>query len=100
MQPTPAPTPQAQPAPSMMPQSSGGGGNKMVLWLIVGVVVVILIVGGIYFFMSSQQKSPSQTAQGTAIPTKQENLENDLNAVNVSDVDSDFSSVDQDLKNL
>lgn len=74
-------------------------GNKMV-WLILAVVVVLLVIGGVYYYVNSNKpvaptgEIPAQTTQ------VEENLEDNLNAIEVEDVDKDFSDVDKDLKNL
>lgn len=92
-------TPQSQPDPvvTQIPPA-GGEDNKMMLWAVVGLVLVILVVGGVYFYLNSQQK-PSPTPSSDT-PQTQENLENDLNAIKVEDMEKDFSSVDQDLQSL
>lgn len=98
------PTAQAKTAPDPMLNQPADpkpeGGNKMVLWLIIGLVVIILIVGGIYFYMSKQQSVSNPSATPAPASQSQENLENDINSVDVSAVEGDFSPVDQDLKNL
>ena len=74
--------------PNMAQASSGG--NKMMLWLIVA-VVVLLIIGGVYYYLnSSKPEAPAEPspAQTTKV---QEDLEDDLNAVNVDNGENDFS---------
>lgn len=84
--------------PNIKAASSGGDNNKMV-WTVVA-VVVILIIGGIYFFMNSQ-KSSAPTGQTSTQTTKvQENLDDDLNAIEIGDLDKEFSDVDKDLETL
>lgn len=98
--PQPAPV---QPVQPPGPQPVEEGSKKMGVWLIGGVVLILLIVGGIYLYMSRQQAKQSlQTETPPATTTApQDNLENDLDAVNVeSPVDSEFTSVDQDLQSL
>lgn len=95
-----APNPQVmQPAPGGIEQSAKSNESKMMMWLIGGLVVIILVVGGIYFYLSSQQKAQTQPSP-TPAPKVQENLENDLNALNVGDLDQEFSEVDKDLQGL
>lgn len=101
--PQPAPVQPVQPAQPAAPQPVEEGSKKMGVWLIGGVVLILLIVGGIYLYMSRQQAKQSlQTETPPAATTApQDNLENDLESVNVeSPVDSEFTSVDQDLQNL
>lgn len=80
-----------------------GDSNKMILWFVIGLIGVILIVGGIYVFLSKGQPAakPQTTASKVPSPAPEANLENDLNSINVnSGIDSDFTSVDQDLESL
>lgn len=95
--PQPVTTP---PPPPVQPVEEGS--KKMTVWLIGGVVLILLIVGGIYLYMSRQQAStPQAPTQPQATAAPQDNLESDLDSVNVeSSVDSEFTSVDQDLQNL
>lgn len=99
---TPAaiPNPQVmQPAPGGIEQGPRSNESKMMLWLIGGLVVIIIVVGGIYFYLTGQQKK-SQPKGVSPTPQVQENLENELNAINVEDIEQEFSSVDQDLETL
>ena len=101
---TQAATPQPQENPTAVSTPAPESDNKMVWWLAGGLVVIILVVGGIYWYLSKQQSAvvPSQTGSSqTPVPQVQENLENDINAVDAeAPVESDFSSVDQDLQSL
>ena len=96
------PTPQL-PVPNTPPISDSSS-KKLILWLVIGLVIIIVLVGGIYLFLSRQQESalkPQVTTLQTSVPTPQENLENDLSSIDVdAGIDSDFSSLDQDLKQL
>lgn len=87
-------TPTTTPPPELnvMPKSK-------TMWLIVGLVVIILLIAGIYLYQSRQQKV-SQPLKTTPPATTVDNLESDLNSINVGDVDSEFTSVDQDLQGL
>lgn len=97
--------PQSTP-PVISPQ--GGESKKMVIWLLGGLIIVALLVGGIYYYLSNQQSAvpvATITQQPTAqTPTPPDNspdaLDKDLNAVNVANTDSDFTSLDQDLQSL
>lgn len=94
----------SQPTPNVVqppppPAKESGDSNKTMVWFVGGLVLVILVVGVIYLFLSSQQKS--QTAP-TPSPKAavEENLEQDLNAVNIEDIEDEFTTVDQDLQSL
>ena len=89
-----------QPAAGGIEQSSKSNESKMMLWLIGGLVAIILIVGGIYFYLSSQQKLEQTQPTPTQTPKVQENLENELNALDVGDLDQQFQEVDKDLQSL
>lgn len=69
------------------------------MWLIVGLVVVILLIVGIYLLQSRQKASQSVKVSPSPVAAK-DNLEQDLNSLNVGDVESEFSTVDQDLQSL
>lgn len=91
--------------PPVPPPSNGEGGSKMVFWLIGGVVAIVLIVGGIYLYLSNQQASqPEEVTQVQATPiptaTPEPTIEEDLDAIDVSEVDDQFQDVDNDLQNL
>ena len=75
------------------------GDKKTMVWFVGGLVLVILVVGVIYLFLNSQQKS--QTAP-TPSPKAavEENLEQGLDAVNIEDVEGEFTTVDSDLQKL
>lgn len=80
-------------------QPASGNNNKMILWLVGGLAVVILVFGGIYFYLNSQKK-PQIKPTPTPTPKVQENLESELNSVEVNNLDTEFTTVDQDLENL
>lgn len=83
------------PAPVKGPSDN----NKMMMWFIGGLVLVILIVGGIYLYLNNQQqKTPTLSPSPKA--AAEENLEKDLDAVNVEDIEGEFKTLDQDLQNL
>jgi len=95
--PNPIPSPTPNVAPDQPPQSS----SKMV-WLIGGLVIILIIVAGVYLF-AQRQKSQNNSAsvpQATLKPVVSENLDQELNAIDVQASDSDFTSIDQDLKTL
>lgn len=94
------PTPITQPTPIVVPPTEPEDGNKMVLWLILGLVVIALVVGGVYIYFSRQQPAETVGTQQSPAPAAEENLENDLNAIDVGNIDQDFSAIDQDLQNL
>lgn len=106
-QPPAANTPPSQapaaPQTPIAPEPPSGDSNKMVLWLVIGLVIVVVLVGGIYFFLSKQQASTTETTtvQTTLTsPDTMDALEKDLNALNIEDAESDFTSIDQDLEQL
>lgn len=76
-------------------------GNKMILWFITGLVITVAIVGGIYFLLSREQNNNTSTKEEVAVqtplPTPQENLEDDLKAIDIDSNAGDFETVDQDL---
>lgn len=90
--------PQSDPTPIINPSPEGG--NKMVFWLVGGVVAILLVVGGIYYFLSKQQATipASQTTSSTS--EAQKSLESELDAIDVGDLDEEFSEVDKDLQSL
>lgn len=91
---------QPQTAPSL---PSDKGGHKMVLWLIGGLILIILIVGGMYIFLGKNTKEGAKTPVATTQPvTKKldDVSETEVEAVGVGDLESEFTSVDQDLKSL
>lgn len=91
----------AQPAPPQAPIKTAPASKKMILWLILGIAVIVLAAGGIYLYLSRQQTAKNLRTAVTQTPAPvQENLEDELNAVDVENLDQDFSSVDQDLKQL
>lgn len=97
--PTPPP-PQPAPAPTSPPVEEGN--SKMVLWLIGGLIVVIIVVGGIYWYLSSQaaKQALQQVKTPTPVTKEETSLESDLDAVQVGDIDSEFTEVDKDLESL
>lgn len=92
----PASTQRGEPAAT---QPASGNNNKMILWLVGGLAVIILVFGLIYFYLNSQKK-PQIKPTPTPSPQVQENLESELNSVEVNNLDTEFSTVDQDLENL
>lgn len=89
--------------PSQAPQVAAvpSGGGKTVLWIILGLVLTILIAGAAYWYLNGQQNKPAQT---TVIPTpntrSNSNLQGDLDAIEIPEVDSNFPEVDKDLGSL
>ncbi len=105
--PVPQPPPQQPPAQAPVAAPPAGDSKKMVLWLVAGFIVVIALVAGIYFLMSNRQQAATEeqptaiTQIQTPMPAVEGNLEDDLNSVNTeTTLDSEFSSVDQDLQQL
>lgn len=85
-------------SPNIAETPPAGEGNKMI-WVIVA-VIVILIIGGLYFYISSQQNGTPVEQTPTQTTKVQENLDSDLDDINVSSGEDDFSSVDADLQSL
>lgn len=90
------------PAPEAVNTPSRGGNMK--LWIIVGLVTLLLILGGIYFYLSSQKEVvetvPQTTTQASPTPISIKALESDANSIEIETTDSDFATVDAELKNL
>lgn len=102
--PTPPNVPPQTIIPSVDPQEKQTS-SKLILWLLGGIVIIFVVIGGIYWYLNSkqQQQTISQQPVAQVTPKPQETLDaldKDLSAVEASNLDSDFSSVDQDLKNL
>ena len=97
--------PVVTPTPSSTPNSGGGGSNTR-LWIILGLAVVILILGGAYWYFSTGQRQsekslqPEITAQTKPSTTSVDILEKEANSIDIQPVDSEFTSVDADLKTL
>lgn len=97
-------TPVAKIPEAPVPQA--GESNKIIMWFVMGLVVIVILVGGAYLFLSKQQ--PTVTNQTPLQPVVQapkpqetvDALDKDLSDLNVANSDSDFSLVDQDLKQL
>ena len=74
--------------------------NKIILFVVTILVVIILAVGGYYFYMNSQATEQgakeTQLPQATVSPTE----EDELNAINIEEIDKEFTQVDQDIQSL
>jgi flagellar basal body-associated protein FliL len=74
--------------------------NKIIIFVVIALVLTILAVGGYYLYMNSQATEQgakeSQLPQATVSPTE----EDQLNAINIEEVDKEFTQVDQDLQKL
>lgn len=103
MQPNPVAYPQNTPPQTPPPTPSAEGGSKMALWLIGGLILVILLIGGIYLLFSKNAQKTEKSPATTAPPVSKQLddvSETEVEAVGVGDLESEFSSVDQDLKSL
>lgn len=81
------------------PPAKVGDNKKTMMWFVGGLVLVILVVGVIYLLSSQQQKSQTVPTPSPKAAVE-ENLEQDLNAVNIEDVKGEFTTVDSDLQKL
>lgn len=93
-------TPQSAPSVAQPPVEKEG--THMVMLFIVGLVVIVIVVSGIYWYLGKQQTSSEQVPQASNQPaTTSENLNKDLDLIDAQASDSsDFTSVDQDIKDL
>lgn len=92
-----ATVPQPEPVVMQVPPTPAPSKGKT-MWLIIGLVIVLLVIAGIYLLQSRQKVSQSSKASPSPIVT--DSMERDLNSVDVGDLESEFSVVDQDLQNL
>lgn len=90
-------TPQSEPVVMQVSPTPPPSKGKT-MWLIVGLVIVLLVIAGIYLLQSRQKAG--QSLKASPSPEVTDNLEQDLNSVNISDLDSEFTTVDQDLQSL
>lgn len=95
-------TPQPVVSTPSAPPPQTEGGNKMALWLIGGLIVVIAVVGLIYWYLSRGASKQENQPVKTPPPVSREepDLEEDLNAIEVGDVETELSDVDKDLESL
>lgn len=77
-------------------------GSKMVFWLIGGLILIILTVGGIYMYLrNTKEAKETPVASTQPVSEKLDDVsETEVEAVGVGDLETEFSSVDQDLKSL
>ena len=79
-------------------------GNVMMIILVL--VVLMLIVGGAFYFYNLSQKHTPNTSTvqqpntQTTATSKDNDLSNQLNSVQIENTDDSFSAVDQDLQSL
>lgn len=90
-------TPQSEPVVMQVSPTPPPSKGKT-MWLIVGLIIVLLVIASIYLLQNRQKAS--QSSKASSSPVAVDNLEQDLNSVNTSDLDSEFTAVDQDLQNL
>lgn len=97
---TPPPAAPQQPGPVSVstPPVNTGEGKKGALFFIGGIVVIVLVVFGIYWYLNNQM-APKPEPVATTTPT-QPDLESDIDSVQVTDVDAEFTDVDKDLQSL
>lgn len=77
--------------------------NKMLFFLVGGIVIAILAAGGIYLYLNNQkpvvQTQPEQIAP-VITPAPQTVTEEEVQSVNVSDIEAEFTDVNKDLQGL
>lgn len=78
---------------------------KKIPWLAIIVIIIILLIGAGYLLLGKPgtgiKKQPPLTISQQTPSQNQDNLDNGLNSINVDiGSDSDFASIDQDLKQL
>lgn len=91
-------TPQSEPVVMQVPPTPAPPKSKT-MWLIIGLVIILLVIAGIYLLQSRQKAGQSSKASPSPVAAT-DNLEQDLNAINLSDIEQEFSVVDQDLQSL
>ena len=116
---TPAPQtvpqelPASNPAPTVTTApisvtSTPGKGNRLLLMILGALIILALVAAiGVYYYVntvknqgaSNQQPAP-QTAQVTPSPSPKEDLSAELNALDLSFGDSDFTQVDKEIQSL
>lgn len=77
--------------------------QKSRFWLLfLGLFIIgLFFLGGTYFFISSQKtQQPAITNQAVDTQKDINQLDTDLDALDMKDIDDDFTEVDQELKNL
>lgn len=91
-----------QPAPSVIQPPVEKEDSKMIIWFVSGLIIIGVVVGGIYWYLGKQQTSSQQIPQASNQPaTTSENFSKDLDSIDIQASDSsDFTSVDQDIKDL
>lgn len=104
--------PQTPPAPAAPPPqptvtSVAPASSKKMVIVAAGIILVALLAAGIYLLMTKKQPATTQApVKKTAVqatpkpPETVDALDKDLSTLNVGDIESDFSSVDQDLQSL
>lgn len=94
--------PQTEPVVAVPPAESPR--QKSRFWLLfLGLFIIgLFFLGGTYFFISSQktQQPTSITNQTIEAQKDIKQLDTDLDALDMKDIDDDFTEVDQELKNL
>lgn len=93
------PTMQTQMQPTMS-ASTPPAGNKTMLWVVLGLILTIAVVGVVYWYLNMQQTSTAETVIDTQTAEQENNLQGDLDAIVVPEVDANFSEVDKDLGSL
>lgn len=92
-------TPQPEPVVMQVPPVPAPSKGKT-MWLIVGLVIILLVIAGIYLLQNRQKASQSVKVSPSPVAADTDNLEQDLNSVNAGNLESEFSTIDQDLQSL
>lgn len=78
--------------------------QKSRFWLLfLGLFIIgLFFLGGTYFFISSQKTQQPTSITNQAVDTQKDvnQLDTELDALDMKDIDDDFTEVDQELKNL
>lgn len=105
-QPVPQPNLMVSPQTEQHPipdNTEAKSSSKMVFFLIGGIVIAILAAGGIYLYLNNQKpvvKTESEQIAPVITPAPQAVTEEEVQSVNVSDIEAEFTDVNKDLQGL
>lgn len=96
--PVPAqPMQQPPQAPQAAPPT---GNNKIMFMMVTGLVVTILIVGAVYWYLNNQKAKSYDMNSTVKVSQPDTTLQTDLDAIEIPEVDANFTEVDKDLGSL